>query len=111
MGKKMTIRGYLKDIDFANKNQLLINLFIGNVPIDLFFSVFGEKIGENNPSSVANFILDEKNAYELAVFGSRFNEKNKIDAYNGKNFYYGTNGRTTLGSSHSRYAGNNRGRN
>lgn len=108
MTKKETIRTYLKSIDFANKNEILINLFLGNVPIDLFFLVFGDRIDKKSPESVACFICNEKNAYELAVFGSRFNEKNKIEAYNGKGFYYGTNGKTTLGASHSRYSGNSK---
>ncbi len=108
MNKKITIRGYLKDTEFANKNYLLTNLFIGNVPVELFLWVFGNKLVDDKPSSIADFICDGKNAYELAVFGSRYNEKNRIDAYNGKSFYYGTNSKTTLGASHSNYVGNNK---
>jgi len=108
MSEKVTIRRYLKDEEFANKNEILINLFLGNIPIDLLFSVFEDRIKDKTPASVADFISDENNSYELAMFGSRFNNKNRIEAYNGKNFYYGTNGKSTLGASHSRYSSNSK---
>jgi len=98
---KTTISQYLKNEKNSLLNQLLSNYFLNNVSIDLFFKVF-DKVNQT-PKDVAEFILDEKNGFDLGVFGSRASGISNYYGYNGKGYYQGVE--CTLGSSHSKFHG------
>jgi len=102
MTKKITIREYLESINNKTLKELINNYNLKDVSIDLFFRYFEERI-EKNPTSVANFILNNENSFELGLFGSRASGKDRINAYNGKSNYQGKI--CTLGASHSKFYG------
>ena len=99
--KKTTISKYLEEEKNALLKQLLSNYFLNKVSIELFFKVFDTV--NKTPKDVANFILDEKNGFDLGVFGSRASGLSKYYGYNGKGNYQGVE--CTLGSSHSKFHG------
>ena len=100
--KKITIKEYLNEYS-KNKllNSLLENYALKNIDIELFFKVFDSV--QRTPSDLAKFILDDKNGYDLSVFGNRTSGNSKYYGYNGKSMYQGT--KCTLGASHSKFHG------
>lgn len=99
--KKDTVYTYLKEVMTLNLQIIISNYFLRGVDIDLFFKVFSNV--EKDPKSVAEFILDGNNAYQLTMLGARVSGLSNIYAYNGMSDYEGV--RCTLGSSHSNYCG------
>ena len=99
--KKTSISKYLEEEKNPLLKQLLSNYFLNKVPVDLFFKVFDTV--NQTPKDVANFILDEKNGFDLGVFGSRASGLSDYYGYNGKGNYQGVE--CTLGSSHSKFHG------
>lgn len=101
MRKKDTVYTYLKEVMTLNLQIIISNYFLRGVEIDLFFKVFSNV--EKDPKSVAEFILDGNNAYQLTMLGARALGLSNIYAYKGMSNYDGV--RCTLGSSHSNYCG------
>ena len=97
---KKTISSYLKEYNGLTQT-ILRNLNIIDVPIDLFFSTFGKM----DPEQMNNFINDNKNAYSLGLFGSRYHNLGNIKAYNGKHIDIINGGRNTLSARRSNYHG------
>ena len=101
MRKKDTVYTYLKEVMTLNLQIIISNYFLRGVEIDLFFKVFSNV--EKDPKSVAEFILDGNNAYQLTMLGARASGLSNIYVYKGMSNYDGV--RCTLGSSHSNYCG------
>lgn len=101
MRKKDTVYTYLKEVMTLNLQIIISNYFLRGVEIDLFFKVFSNV--EKDPKSVAEFILDGNNAYQLTMLVARASGLSNIYAYKGMSNYDGV--RCTLGSSHSNYCG------
>lgn len=100
--KGITLEVYLSNQKNPNLKMILRNYNLDSVPVELFFKVFEDRV-ERNETSVADFIIDPKNAFELSLFGHRATGKDKFYAYNGKSDYQGV--KSTLGASHSKYHG------
>ncbi|MBQ8681952.1 MAG: hypothetical protein IJ509_03470 [Bacilli bacterium] len=103
MNNKVTINSYLKTYKENKELQILLrNYCLNSVSIDLFFKYYEGKVTKS-PESVANFILDKNNSFELSMLGHRASGESNFYAYNGKGKYNGTY--CTVGARHSRYHG------
>ena len=102
MSEKIKVSTYLQDYKDKNLNTLLTNYALSSISIDLFFKYFEGRVNKT-PKDVAEFILDEKNGYELSLLGHRASGQMKFSGYNGKSDYRGS--KCTVPVRHSRFHG------
>lgn len=100
MKEKIKISTYLYEYNNPNLQTLLKNYALTNVSIDLFFKYFENRV-KQNPKEVVEFILDEKNGYELSMLGHRASGEMNFLGYNGKSNYRGS--KCTVAARHSRF--------
>ena len=102
MAEKVKISTYLREYNNPKLKILLENYALSSLSIDLFFKYFENRI-QKTPKAVAEFILDDKNGYELSLLGHRASGKMRFSAYNGKSDYLGQ--KCTVCARHSRFNG------
>ena len=92
----MTIKQYLQ-------NHKIVKSYIGlgNLPLDAFFEKFGVMTSEE----MIEFLRDMNNSYEIGKFIYYAKNSSKYYAYNGMSKHIDSGGKSTLGSSHSKYSG------